>query len=473
MTTRVKTRFAPSPSGFLHIGNARIALFCALHARHAHGVFLLRIEDTDRERCEERYTEAVEEDLRWLGLDWQEGPRVGGAHAPYVQSGRMAIYREYFERLETDGLVYPCFCSAQELALSRKAQINAGQPPRYAGTCAALTPEQIRARLAQGELPTLRFRVPRGKPVEFDDLVRGPQRFASDDIGDFIIRRADGTAAFFFSNALDDALMGVTHVLRGEDHLANTPRQILLLHALRLPVPHYGHLSLIVGADGAPLSKRHGSRSVRELRDSGYFASAVVNYLARLGHHYEIDALLDLDALAAGFHTGKLGRAPVRFDPVQLQHWQQVAITHASADALWRWMGAQVHALVPEPQQQEFIDAVRPNIGLPPHALLWARIIYHDPLELSLTARGVIELTGKDFFEHALHALERQPRDFKALAQTLKAVTGANGKALYQPLRAALTGELDGPEMARLLPLLGAERACARLHAAAQLCGKG
>lgn len=473
MTTHVKTRFAPSPSGFLHVGNARIALFCALLARHRRGIFLLRIEDTDRERCETHYIEAVEEDLRWLGLNWQEGPNAGGVGGPYMQSGRTAIYQEYFERLETAALVYPCFCSAQELALSRKTQISAGKPPRYAGTCAALAPEQIRERLAKGELPTLRFRVPRGAQVEFEDLVRGPQCFATDDIGDFIIRRADGTSAFFFSNAVDDALMQVTHVLRGEDHLTNTPRQILLLRALGLEAPAYGHLSLIVGADGAPLSKRHGSSSVRELRDEGYFAAAVTNYLARLGHHYTIDSLLALDALAAEFQVEKLGRAPVHFDSVQLRHWQQQAIAHASTDELWRWMGEDVHAQVPESQVRDFIETVRPNVELPPHALLWARILYHDPLVLSPAASAVIVQTGQAFFEHTLQALVQQPEDFKAFTKILKGAVTVSGKALYQPLRAALTGELDGPEMARLLPLLGAERAHSRLQSAVQHCIKG
>ena len=473
MKNLIKTRFAPSPSGFLHVGNARIALFCALLARHSHGIFLLRIEDTDRERCETRYVEAVEEDLRWLGLSWQEGPSAGGADGPYMQSERTAIYQEYFERLETAGLVYPCFCSAQELALSRKAQISASKPPRYAGTCAALTPEQIRARLAKGELPTLRFRVPRDEQVEFDDLVRGPQRFATDDISDFIIRRADGTSAFFFSNAVDDALMQVTHVLRGEDHLTNTPRQMLLLRALGLGIPGYGHLSLIVGADGTPLSKRHGSSSVGELRDAGYFATAVVNYLSRLGHHYTIDSLLPLDALAAEFQIGKLGRAPVHFDSVQLRHWQQQAIAHASTEEIWRWMGEDAQAHVPETQRQDFIEAVRPNIELPPQALLWARILYHDPLEWSPAASAIIAEAGQAFFEHALQALEQQPEDFKAFTKLLKSAVAVSGKALYQPLRAALTGELDGPEMARLLPLLGAARARLRLEFAAQHCSKG
>jgi glutamyl-tRNA synthetase len=468
--TPCKTRFAPSPTGFLHLGNARVALFCALLARHTQGIFLLRIEDTDQGRSEHQYTEALQEDLLWMGLGWQEGPVVGGAQGPYLQSQRGEIYHRYFSQLEQDGLAYPCFCSEQELAITRKVQLAAGRAPRYPGTCAALTKEQIETRLAQGLKATLRFRVPRGETVEFEDLARGQQRFVSDDIGDFIIRRADGTPAFFFGNALDDALMGVTHVLRGEDHLSNTPRQIVLLRALSLRIPEYGHLSLILGSDGTPLSKRHGSHSVRELRDAGYFPAALNNYLARLGHSYDNNNFMTLPELAAEFHIGKIGRSPARFDESQLHYWQQQAIAHAHSHELWEWMGPAVHELVSTVQRDEFIAAIRTNVFLPEHALLWARILYSDPLEWMLGARQVIAQAGKLFFERALTALEHQPNDFKSLADEIKQSLGVSGKALYQPLRAALTGELDGPEMARLLPLLGEGRARKRLEAALNHC---
>lgn len=470
MPGATKTRFAPSPTGFLHLGNARVALFCALLARHTQGIFLLRIEDTDQGRSEHRYTEALQEDLLWMGLGWQEGPAVEGAQGPYLQSQRGEIYHRYFSQLEQGGLAYPCFCSEQELAITRKVQLAAGQAPRYPGTCAALTQDQIATRLAQGLKPTLRFRVPRGATIGFEDLVRGPQHFTSDDIGDFIIRRADGTPAFFFGNALDDALMGVTHVLRGEDHLSNTPRQILLLGALSLRIPDYGHLSLILGSDGAPLSKRHGSHSVRELRDAGYFPAALNNYLARLGHSYDNNNFMTLSELAAEFHIGKIGRSPARFDESQLHYWQQQAIAHAHSHELWEWMGPAVHELVAAEQRDEFVAAIRTNVFLPDHALLWARILYSDPLEWMLVARQVIAEAGAGFFEQALAALQEHPADFKALAGKIKQALKINGKALYQPLRATLTGELDGPEMARLLPLLGEERARKRLEAALNHC---
>lgn len=465
-TLSPKTRFAPSPTGYLHLGNARVALFCYLFARRMQGVFLLRIEDTDLQRSLSNYTEALQEDLLWMGLGWQEGPGMDQGHGPYRQSQRGVIYEEYFTRLIAQAQAYPCFCSEQELALARKTQLAAGRPPRYSGVCSTLSAEQIDSKLAAGQRPTLRFRIPGAQTVEFTDLVRGVQRFNSDDIGDFIIRRADGTPAFFFTNALDDALMGVTHVLRGEDHLSNTPRQILLLQALGLRIPDYGHVSLILGPDGTPLSKRHGSHSVRELREAGYLPLAINNYLARLGHHYEGTAYRDMATLAADFDINKIGRAPARFDVTQLQHWQQEAVTHASVDELWAWMGEEVHAHVPAGQSEAFIDAVRANVTLPQHALHWARIIYADRLDLNEQAHHIVEQAGGIFFEHALQALEHHATDFKGLAGDLKKHTGTSGKALFQPLRAALTGELDGPEMVRLLPLLGLPRARARLQAA-------
>src|SRR6185295_9209257 len=237
MTRPAVTRFAPSPTGSLHLGNARTALFNFLLARQLGGQFLLRIEDTDLERSAERYLAELIDDLHWLGLGWDAGPDIGGAQEPYRQSQRNAIYAEYFTRLATSGLVYPCYCTPLELEVSRRAQLAAGRPPRYAGTCRELSAGERDAKLAGGFKPSLRFHVPQGRSVEFQDFVRGGQRFASEDIGDFIVRRADGNAAFFFCNALDDALMGVTHVLRGDDHLTNTPRQILLLEALGLDMP--------------------------------------------------------------------------------------------------------------------------------------------------------------------------------------------------------------------------------------------
>ncbi len=458
-----KSRFAPSPTGLLHLGNVRTALFNCLAARHARGVFLLRIEVTDTMRGHEKYAVALEKDLRWLGLEWQEGPGQGGAQAPYHQSQRGTIYARYFERLETGGSAYPCFCSEHELEIARKTAIAAGRPPRYAGRCFRLSPEEIAARRAEGRPATLRFHVADGATVVFDDRVRGRQTFATSDIGDFIIRRSDGTPAFFFCNAIDDALMGVSLVLRGEDHLTNTPRQILLLNTLGLPVPAYAHIALVTGSDGAPLSKRTGSRSVQALCEQGFLPLAVNNYLARLGHTYESNAFLDLTGLAAAFDLARLHKAPAHFDEAQLLHWQREAVRAEDIATLWAWLAGAVGALVPEDERTAFVEAVRGNVVFPLDALRWAQAIYADTLDLSLAAHEAAHTVGKAFFDIARRALEKNGTDFKALSQRVKQETGLSGKALFQPLRAAFTGELDGPEMAKLLPLIGVDRARRRL----------
>lgn len=464
MPAPFKTRFAPSPTGLLHLGNIRTALFNWLLARRENGVYLLRLEDTDAMRGHERFAVALQEDLRWLGLDWDEGPEVGGPHAPYAQSQRNDVYAGYFAALEQRGLAYPCFCSEHELSVARKTAIAAGRPPRYSGKCRGLAPAEVQARFAAGQPATLRFRVEEGGTVEFDDRVRDRQVFQTSDIGDFVIRRSDGTPAFFFCNAIDDAVMGVTLVVRGEDHLTNTPRQILLLRALDLPVPQYGHIALVVGADGAPLSKRTGSRSVQELREAGYLPAAVNNYLARVGHTYDSNALLDAAALAAGFDAARLHRAPARYDEAQLHHWQREAVQHATVDALIEWMGPDLRALVPSSLQAAFVEAVRGNVTFPAEALHWAHVVFDGDLTPGHAARAVAQAAGSGFFLEALGALDRHGADFRAVSGAVKAQRNLSGKALFQPLRAALTGELDGPEMARLLPLIGVERARRRLQ---------
>jgi len=473
----VKTRFAPSPTGRLHLGNVRTALFNWLYARRHGGVFLLRLEDTDAMRGHEKYAAALQDDLRWLGLDWDEGPGAGGAHGPYAQSERADIYKEYFARLERQGLAYPCFCTEHELAIERKTAIAAHRPPRYSGKCRALAPDEMAARLARGTPATLRFRVPAARKVGFDDKVRGPQVFDSADIGDFVIRRSDGTPAFFFCNALDDALMQVTRVVRGEDHLTNTPRQILLLEALGLPVPDYAHLALVTGEDGAPLSKRAGSVSVEALRDRGFLPLAVCNYLARLGHTGEDNALLGLAQLAQGFSVERLHRAPARFDEAQLLHWQKEAVHHTPSDELWKWMigrdylgGGRIENFVPKGAEIDFVDTVRGNVTLPMDAFIWAGNLYTSGNRYDDEARNLIRATGSDFFGIANQLLGRETGDFGPYGRALAEATGAKGKALYMPLRAALTGETHGPEMDRLWKLLGRERIKQRLDAAFRLC---
>jgi len=448
----------------MHLGNARTALFSWLLARRYGGSFLLRIEDTDRERHQHEAEEAFIEDLRWLGLSWDEGPDMEGLAGPYRQSERSHIYVALYGRLAEAGLTYPCFCSPETLAVQRKTQLAAGKPPRYAGTCAKLSDAQVAEKLDQGLAPTMRFRVPAGRQIHFNDIVHGPQRYSSDDIGDFIIRRADGTASFFFSNAVDDALMAVTHVIRGEDHLTNTPRQLLLLEALGYRPPQYGHVSLIVGGDGAPLSKRHGSASVEDLRARGVLPGAVVNMLARLGHYYESGHYMPLEALAQSFETRHLGTAPAHFDEHQLQHWQREAVLNADERILAIWLQGVLPSHLDDRARREFVHAVRGNVLYPADADAWARIVYTDDMPVAEEALAALRAADKGLFVAAVTAVAEAGADYAAFVARLKALTPAKGKALFQPLRAALTGRLDGPELASLFALLGADRIRRRLE---------
>ncbi|MBU6459778.1 MAG: glutamate--tRNA ligase [Proteobacteria bacterium] len=458
----VKTRFAPSPTGLIHFGNVRTALFNWLFAQRQNGQFLLRIEDTDLERSRDEYVQALMGDLEWLGLGWDEGETKKGVLGPYRQSQRTVVYESYLHELEKRDHAYPCFCSVAELEISRKLQAQAGKPPRYSGKCAHLSADEAAQKKAAGQAYTLRFRMPRNAVLEFSDLVRGPQRCISEDIGDFIIRRSDGTFAFFFVNAIDDALMQVTHVLRGEDHLTNTPRQIALLKTLGLSVPSYGHISLIVNDKGAPLSKRSGSMSIEDLRKQGYFPLAINNYLARLGHHYEGEHLLDMAQLAQGFKLESLGRAPARYERSQLDHWQALALHRATDDELWSWMSEVVGDRVSDKDAAAFVPVVRHNILFPVDALVWAHALFNDFPDYSNEAIQVIEKTDRNFFSRASSLID-QGMDFPLFAQQVKSATGCSGKSLFMPLRAALTGNVHGPEMPGFFKLLGFDRAKARL----------
>jgi len=454
MSNPPTTRYAPSPTGRMHLGNARTALFSFLLARGRGGRFVLRIEDTDAERGSEAHLASQLEDLRWMGLDWDGGPGCEDALGPYRQSERGALYETYYAKLAEAGATYPCYCSTTELEVSRRTQLAAGQPPRYAGTCRDLDATERARREAAGRRPTLRFRVPAGRHVTFDDLVRGPQDFSTDDIGDFVVRRADGVAVFFFCNALDDSLMGVTHVLRGEDHLANTPRQLLLLEALGLPGPSYGHLPLLLGADGAPLSKRRGSASVGDLREAGFLPGAVTNYLLRLGHAGAPDDWVEPTGQPGAFALEKVGRAPAHFDPIQLQHWQREAVKRLAPQALQEWLAPVLPAGLTQSQRSLLGATVSHNVVFPSDALPWVDVLFGDLPEPSGELRQVLEAAGPGFFAAAIDALATVGADLKALARELKARTGRKGKDLYMPLRIALTGRSDGPELAPLLAAL-------------------
>jgi len=456
MTKAVKTRFAPSPTGHIHIGNVRTALINALYAKKNDGVFLLRVENTDQTRSKPEYVKMLKEDMAWLGLAWQEGPDCDKGAGPYFQAERGDIYDKYYTALEEAAKVYPCFCSDSELAVSRRVQQASGIAPRYAGTCRDLSKEAISQKLSAGLAPTLRFRVPQTETVSFLDLVKGEQRFACADIGDFIIRRADKTAAFFFSNAIDDALMQVTHVFRGDDHLTNTPRQMLILKALGLMPPHYGHLSTILGEDGAPLSKRHGSFSVQEVKTHGYLPSALQNYLGRLGHTYADNTFMDFNALGQHFNEQALNRAPAKFDMAQLKFWQKEAVMQLEAEAFKQWIMPELPAGKDTPDA--FFALMQANIMFPLEARIWAETIFQDEIPYSDDTLEVLSQVDAAYYAEAIAALKAHGLDLKALLNAIKTKLNIKGKALYLPLRLVTTNLPHGPEMANVLQLMGLSR---------------
>ncbi len=456
------TRFAPSPTGALHLGNVRTALFSYLWARNSGGRFILRIEDTDGERSQARFRDDLMAQLRWLGLEWDEGPDIGGPATPYCQAERGAYYQELFIRLETQGLAYPCYCTPAELELSRKLQRMAGKPPRYAGTCRHLSAVERGQHEARGLRPSLRFAVP-PEVIEFVDIVHGPQRYDAGDIGDFIIRREDGTSAFFFCNAVDDAVMGITHVLRGDDHLTNTPRQLMILDALGLRRPGYGHVGLLVGTDGAPLSKRHGSTSVHDFRERGFLSIAILNQLFRLGHASDIDGWLPKSDMPKHFRPEHLGRAPARFEDAQLMHWQKESLQHLSVPQFTDWLGQGMGD-----HDSTIVDLLRPNILLPTDLAPWLTVLRGTLPLFGPNEQQIINKAGSKFFQAAVGALVESNGDLKILIKILKELTGAKGPDLFMPLRVALTAQTHGPELASLLKLMPLNIALTRLKLHAQ-----
>jgi glutamyl-tRNA synthetase len=480
----MRVRFAPSPTGHLHVGNARTALFNWLLARGRDASFVLRIEDTDAERSTLESEAAIVEDLRWLGLDWNEGPDVGGPCGPYRQSERLHLYESYANELRADGHAYDCFCTREQLDAERRAAVEAGQPARYSGRCRSLTREEVEARIAAGERPALRFRVPENREIVFTDAVRGQVRFHTDVIGDPVIARADGTPAYNFAVVVDDALMGITHVIRGEDHISNTPRQLLLYEALGFPPPSFAHLALVLGPDHSPLSKRHGATSVAEFRAKGYLPEALVNYLALIGWSPRGAAdgaaddnseLMPLAELARRFSLDKVGLSAGVFDEEKLawanRHYLKAAPPARIAELSLPYFISAGLAMTPTSEGLEFLASVVPIASMSVDRLdqVPARLsflfAYDAPGALAMsTVREEMQSEGARAVCEALAAvLEASPRldreRFRAAANEVKTRTGQKGKALFHPIRLALTGRPEGPELDLAVPAIdrGAE----------------
>jgi glutamyl-tRNA synthetase/nondiscriminating glutamyl-tRNA synthetase len=469
----MRLRFAPSPTGQIHVGNARTALFNWLMARGAGATFVLRIEDTDFARSTKEAEGSAIDDLRWLGLNWDEGADAGGAHGPYRQSERLHIYRAHAVELMSTGQAYHCFCSEEQLEMDRYQALRNMQPPKYVGRCRNIPREEARRRVEGGEPATVRFRVPDGdREVGWEDLVRGRVAFTTDVIGDFVMLRSDGVPAYNFAVVVDDALMEISHVIRGEDHISNTPRQLLLYEAFGWKPPRFGHVSMVLGPDHAKLSKRHGATSVGEFRERGYLPEALANYLALIGWSPgENQELLPLGELATRFRIEDVGKSAGVFDPEKLawvnRHYLKIAAPERLVELALPFLRQQGW-IGREGRDPKALDFLAKAVGTAAQSVdrldqVPGRLhfLFDYSAEASLAdpairaeatdARAVIAaLAG----ELATAGPLTDKETFRALAGRVRERTGARGKGLFHPIRLALTGEPEGLELDIAVPLI-------------------
>jgi glutamyl-tRNA synthetase len=482
----VRVRFAPSPTGSLHIGGARSALFNWLYAKHHGGTFLLRSEDTDLARSTRAAEETVLADLRWLGMDWAEGPDVGGPHGPYRQSERMALYQTEAERLLAAGQAFYCYCTDEELEAVRKAQQKAGQPPHYAGTCRDLTAAERAERRARGLPQAIRFRVP-NRAVSFHDHIRDDVTFPPDQVGDFVILRANGLPTYNFACVVDDHGMAITHVLRGEEHLSNTPRQLMLYDALGFPPPEFAHLSLILNPDRTKMSKRSGEEatSVAEFRQKGYVPEALINFLVLLGWSWDGEQeIFTLPELIEKFSLERVGATAAVFDRQKLE-----------------WMNGQYLKAMPLEERTRRVRAYLKDLGREPDAAVvgdvdaflahateavgerlktlddvegYAGFAFRDPVTIADDA--LAELAKRAGADERLSALADtvaavEPFELEPLEAAVRALAerlGVKAGDLFAPARTVLTGRKVAPGIFEVMRLLGKERTVARLRAGAE-----
>ncbi len=473
----MRVRFAPSPTGHLHVGNARTALFNWLLARGSGGTFILRIEDTDVERSTKLSEASIIDDIRWMGLDWDEGVEAGGAKGPYRQSERLGLYRFYANELLERGHAYYCFCPADVLEAERQRALKLGMPPKYRGTCRDITLDDARRRMTAGDSAVVRFRVPAHRDVVFTDIVRGDVRFSTDVIGDPVLVRSDGIPAYNYAVVVDDATMAITHVVRGEDHISNTPRQILLYEAFGWTPPQFAHLALVLGPDHSPLSKRHGATSVAEFRAKGYLPEALVNYLALIGWSPgEGEELLPLDELARRFRLEDVGHSAGIFDEEKLAWVNRHYLKQAEPArlALLALPYLQREQLVGEPEAAalaylaSIIGMATDSVDRLDQVPVRLRFLFAFDAAAAVTrpdvrhvldepgAREVIQALAQDLAS-AGRLSDREA--FRAAAARVRQQTGRKGKELFHPIRVALTGEADGPELDLAVPAMerGAE----------------
>ena len=439
MTVRV--RFAPSPTGHLHVGGARTAIFNWLYARRHGGTFIIRVEDTDQARSTRESEAMVLDDLRWLGLGWEEGPDIGGPHAPYRQSERVARYGEVARELLAKGAAYRCYCTEEELEAKRKQAEAEQRPPHYDLKC------WFNRRDDHSVPHAIRFHVPDDGDVTIDDLIRGEVTWRKESLGDFIVVRSDGLPTYNFSVVADDHDMEITEVIRAEEHLTNTHRQVLIYRALGWTVPRFAHVSLILGQDRTKLSKRHGATSVSQFEEDGFLAEAMVNYLALLGWSTpDGREIFDRQYAIANFSLDRVNSAPAVFDQQKLE-WLNGQMIHAMPAAELRPLVARF--IADGPWLEEAIDVVKTSV--------------HRLTEFAAALRFVREYVPASVdppFAEMLaqelrtHGAPHDADSYKAMVERLKTTTGLKGKALFMPLRLAITGSDHGPELVRVIPLL-------------------
>jgi len=473
IASQVRVRFAPSPTGHLHVGNARTALFNWLFARQAGGVMVLRIEDTDVERSEARFESQLLDDLKWLGLDWDEGPDLSGPYGPYRQSDRVAVYREHAERLVSAGKAYLCFCSQEELERDRDEKLARQLPPIYSGKCRALDPVEAQHRRSRGDAAAIRLRIPE-HPIRFHDIVHGMVEFSNEVVSDPIILRSSGIPVYNYVVVVDDALMKITHVIRGDDHLSNTPKQVALYEALGWPVPEFAHLSTILGTDRERLSKRHGATSIANFREMGVLPEALMNYLALLGWAPSggTREIFTPEELKKEFSLQRVTPSPAVFDMEKLYWLDRHYIRQSPPERIEKLAESffiRARLLPDNPGDRirawfaKIVALLAPSVDkldeLPERAALIfdydAAVAVNSPENAEVLAwpkSGDVLAAFAQRVESDSSAMT--PERFRSSMNEVRAETGARGKELFHPVRVALTGSHSGPEFDRLIPIL-------------------
>ncbi len=482
MTQEIRVRYAPSPTGHLHIGNARTALFNYLFARSQGGKFIVRIEDTDVKRNVAGGEESQLNYMKWLGIEWDESIDVGGEYGPYRQTERLDIYKKYWQELLDKGLAYLCYCTEEELEKEREEQRAAGETPRYSGKHRDLTPEQREAFAAEGRVPSVRFRVPANKTYTFDDMVKGEISFTTEDTGDFVIVKRDGIPTYNFAVVLDDHLMKISHVLRGEDHISNTPRQLMIYEALGFEPPRFGHMTLIVGDDHKKLSKRNESiiQFISQYEELGYLPEALFNFIALLGWSPEgEEEIFTREQLISIFDAKRLSKSPAVFDPNKLAHIDNHYIKHADAQRIADLAipHLQKAGLLPDELDadrrdwaERLVELYREQMNAASDIVALSEMFFRDEVHFGDEEREVLAdekapVALGAFLAKVEASDEFSPERMAALIKEVQKENGIKGKQLFMPIRVALTGQMHGRDLNRTIYLLGKERVIERLKA--------